>query len=90
MTVVKLGPEGAVAFADGRIVRRPTAKVDVVDTTGAGDAFNAGFIYGYLAGYSIEDALDLGNACGSLSVQRSGAWTSQPTIEEAESFISKR
>jgi sugar/nucleoside kinase (ribokinase family) len=90
LAVVKLGPHGAMALANGRIVRRPPFKVNVVDTTGAGDAFNAGFIHAYLQGLSIEDALDLGNACGAICVQHSGGFAGQPTFEEAQRFIEEQ
>jgi len=90
LAAVKLGPQGAMAFSDGEIVRRPTFEVDVVETTGAGDAFTAGFIHAYLHGYAVEDALDLGNACGAMSVQHSGGSAGQPTVEEAEKFIKEQ
>ncbi len=89
LAAVKLGPEGAMAFWNGEIVRRPAFEANVVDTTGAGDAFTAGFVHAYLHGLAIEDALDLANACGALCVEQSGAWTGQPTLEEAQRFIQK-
>jgi sugar/nucleoside kinase (ribokinase family) len=84
---VKLGPEGAMALSNGEIVRRPAFDADVVDTTGAGDAFTAGFVHAYLHGLAIKDALDLANACGALCVEHSGAWTGQPTEDEVQRFI---
>jgi len=59
----------------------------VVDTTGAGDSFNGGFLHGYLAGETLEECLDLGMACGALSTRAAGGTTSQPTLEEAREFI---
>jgi len=90
LAVVKLGADGAMAFSNGKIVRRPAFRVNVVDATGAGDAFTAGFIHAYLHDLPVEDALDLANACGALSVQSSGACTSQPTLEEAQNFIEEQ
>lgn len=90
LAVVKLGADGAMAFSNGEIVRRPAFKVNVVDATGAGDAFTAGFIHAYLHNLPIDDALDLANACGALSVQSSGACTSQPTLEDAQEFIEEQ
>jgi len=58
-----------------------------VDTTGAGDSFNGGFLHGYLAGMDLADCLDLGNACGALSTRAPGGTTSQATLEEALEFI---
>lgn len=61
--------------------------VAVVDTVGAGDSFDAGFIYGHLAGWDIEHALRLACACGSLSTRAAGGTAAQPTLEEALAFL---
>lgn len=61
----------------------------VRDTTGAGDSFNAGFLYGFLRNWKIDDCMKLGNAVGALSVQRSGGSESCPTLEEALSVIQR-
>ncbi|MFN2155329.1 MAG: carbohydrate kinase family protein, partial [Anaerolineae bacterium] len=50
---------------------------------GAGDSFDAGFLYGYLNGWSLDRALRLACACGSLSTRAPGGTTGQPTLEEA-------
>ena len=55
-----------------------------VDTTGAGDSFNAGFLAGMLTGRSVEDSLALGCACGSLSTLGVGGTAAQPTLEQAD------
>ncbi len=80
---VKLGPEGALARHGNHAVRAPALSVDVVDTTGAGDSFDAGFLYGYLHGWSLERSLRLGCACGSLSTRRAGGTEGQATLDEA-------
>ncbi len=84
--VVKLGPEGAIARKGDETVRREGFEVEVVDTTGAGDSFNAGFLHGYLSGMDLAECVDLGNACGALSTRAPGGTTSQATLEEAEEF----
>jgi sugar/nucleoside kinase (ribokinase family) len=84
--VIKLGPEGAVARSGGETAMRPGFAIDVVETTGAGDSFNGGFLHGYLAGWSLGDSLVLGNACGALSVRAVGGTTSQATLDEALEF----
>lgn len=84
--VVKLGPQGAIARQADETVRREGFEVDVVDTTGAGDSFNAGFLHGYLAGMDLGECVDLGNACGALSTRAPGGTTSQATFEEAHGF----
>jgi sugar/nucleoside kinase (ribokinase family) len=85
--VVKLGPDGAIARRGVEVARRDAFAVDVVDTTGAGDSFNAGFIHAYLAGTDLGTCLDLGNACGALSTRAAGGTTTQPTLAEAEEFV---
>jgi sugar/nucleoside kinase (ribokinase family) len=59
-----------------------------VDTVGAGDTFDAGFLVGFLKGWSLEKALALGVACGSLSTRASGGTSAQPSLDEAMRFVS--
>ena len=87
MAVIKLGKNGAMAVRDGQVCAAPTYPVTVVDTTGAGDSFNAGFVYGFLRGLPMEDCLKCGNGCGSLSVTRLGGNTGFPMRTELEQWI---
>lgn len=81
LVVVKLGGAGSIAARGGEIIGRAKPfKVTAVDTTGAGDSFNAGFIFGYLADYNIETALMTGNACGAMSVTAVGGNTAFPDM----------
>jgi len=84
---VKLGPKGAIARQGDRGAWRPAFVIDVVETTGAGDSFNGGFLHAYLSGWELADCLDLGNACGALSTRAPGGTTSQATLAEALDFI---
>jgi sugar/nucleoside kinase (ribokinase family) len=85
IVAVKCGADGAIAVTrDGRLTRMASLVVDVVDTTGAGDSFDAGFLAGFLAGRPIPDCLALGVAAGSLSTLGIGGTASQPTLPEAE------
>jgi sugar/nucleoside kinase (ribokinase family) len=83
--VVKLGAEGALAcFPDGQLLRVPAVPdVTPVDTVGAGDSFDAGYLAGTLWGWDTRQALALGVACGALSTRRAGGATAQATREEA-------
>jgi sugar/nucleoside kinase (ribokinase family) len=83
LVVVKLGRDGAIAVAGNDIVRAPAVQVDVADTVGAGDSFDAGFLAGSLAGHSLEHSLPLACACGSLSTRAAGGTAAQPTLPEA-------
>ena len=84
---VKLGERGAIATRNKEIISAPALKVKVVDTTGAGDSFDSGFLFGFLNGWSLERALKLGAACGSLSTRAAGGTTVQATLEEAIRFV---
>ena len=83
LVVAKLGAQGAMARVQGTILTAPALKVDVVDTTGAGDTFDAGFLYGWLNGWELQRAMQLGCVCGSLSTQMAGGVNGQPTLEAA-------
>lgn len=83
LVTVKLGPDGAIARRGAETVRAESLPVAVVDTTGAGDSFDAGFIYGYLAKWELAQALRLGCACGALSTRAAGGTAAQPTLAEA-------
>lgn len=72
LVVVKGGAEGAWTMSNGRMLHAPAETVPVVDTTGAGDAFNAGFIHAWLNGNSEEACLKAGIRFGSLAVQAAG------------------
>lgn len=85
--VVKLGAEGAVGTMDGEQVRVPSLPVRLVDTVGAGDSFNAGFLYGYLAGWSLPRALRMGVVCGALSTRAAGGTEAQPDLAEAMQYL---
>jgi len=84
---IKLGPRGAIAGQGTLTASSPALKVHVVDTTGAGDSFDGGFLYGFLHGWSLERALKLGAACGSLSTRKAGGTTVQATLEEALQYV---
>lgn len=87
LVVVKLGPDGSLAAtAGGATIREPGLPVEVVDTAGAGDSFDAGFLHAWLAGRAIDRCLRLGNACGALSTRRAGGTQGQASLEEARAF----
>ncbi|MFL5803629.1 MAG: carbohydrate kinase family protein [Roseiflexaceae bacterium] len=83
LAVIKLGAEGAVARRGDQVAHAPGIPVAVVDTTGAGDCFNAGFLYGYLRGMALEDCLRRGNICGGLATAARGCGAT-PTAAQVE------
>jgi sugar/nucleoside kinase (ribokinase family) len=76
-----------MALEDGRVVQVPACPVEPLDTTGAGDSFNAGFLHAWLLGESLVSCLRLGAACGALSTLGLGGTARQPSREEAEAFL---
>jgi len=84
---IKLGKDGALGMFKSQIVQVKSIPVNVVDTVGAGDSFDAGFIYGYLNQWGLEKSLRLACVCGALSTQQAGGTKGQPTLEEAIQFL---
>lgn len=85
--VVTLGEAGAACWDNGALLRIAAPKVEVVDTTGAGDAFVAGFGFGLATGRDLTDAIALGNACGALSVGGRGTQTSFPSRSAVDALL---
>ena len=82
--IVTLGAAGAVAFDHGRRITLPAPPVEVVDTTGAGDAFVGAFAAALDRGLAFEAALARGLAAGSLACAKRGAQPATPFAEEIE------
>ena len=72
LIVVKCGDKGARAQSGARWIERAAEPVSVIDATGAGDAFNGGFVSAWLEGQPLEDCLSKGNHCGAAAVQSIG------------------
>lgn len=89
LLIIKLGEKGALVLEDEKKYYRSGFKVDVIDTTGAGDAFNAGFLYGRLNNYDLDKCLLIGNACGALSCTGIGGTTNLPTLKGLKEFIER-
>jgi sugar/nucleoside kinase (ribokinase family) len=83
IVAVKFGQGGGLALWGDEVVRSESIPTDVVDTTGAGDSFDAGFLAGRLAGLPLSRCLQLAVACGSLSTRAAGGTAAQPTMGEA-------
>ena len=84
--VAKLGSRGAAMLANGNEYQVSSSPVEVVDTTGAGDAFDAGFIDALLDEANPEDCLRRACICGALSTRAAGALAGLPQREELENF----
>ena len=84
---IKLGKAGALGMFGSQKVQVESIPVQVVDTVGAGDSFDAGFLFGYLNSWSLEKSLRLACVCGALSTQQAGGTGGQPTLEQALMFL---
>lgn len=80
--VIKLGSRGALLMAEGRIYRQPALRFTLVDATGAGDAFNGGFLHAFLHGMGWDDCLRAGNICGSMAGTEPGGSQGLPGPQE--------
>jgi sugar/nucleoside kinase (ribokinase family) len=72
ITVIKLGEAGAVWLAPDRDIHVPAPKVQAIDTTGAGDSFNAGFLVAWMRGKKPEQCLAAANKVGAESTRKAG------------------
>ncbi|WP_260706713.1 carbohydrate kinase family protein [Edaphobacter flagellatus] len=80
--VIKLDKRGAMLMADGKLYRQPALPIAVVDATGAGDAFDGGFLHAFLHGADWNECLRAGNICGSLSASQPGGSQGLPDAKE--------
>jgi len=91
IVVIKMGEKGGyAATSKGEEAWGKSFKVPVIDTVGAGDAFDAAFMSGILRGWSLEKCLEVANAAGALCVTVRGDVEAIPTIEDIDHFLSGR
>jgi ribokinase len=88
--VVKLGDRGCMAYRAGESFHVPAFPVNAVDTTAAGDVFNAGLAIALAEGSPFPHALRFANAAAAISVTRRGAQTSAPSRAEVDAFLAER
>ena len=87
VVVIKKGIDGAEAHFDGKMASSPAIPGEKADAVGAGDSFDAGFLYGYLKGLGIEQCLLTGNICGSLTTRFPGGTKGQPSEDILKKYM---
>lgn len=85
--VVTLGKDGAIAFVNGEFGSYPGFNVPVVDTTGAGDTFNASFLYTQINKMPLSSGLEFACAAAAISVGSVGPKGNVPTLEKVAEFL---
>ena len=86
-TTITLGSKGSVTFSGDAIISCPAFPVEVVDTTGAGDTFHAGYLYGLLQQRPLEDTVQFASAAAALACRKVGARAGMPTLAEVQRFL---
>lgn len=89
LTVIKNGAQGATAVSEEGELSAPAEQASVVDTTGAGDAFNAGFVSAWLSGHGLSESLRAGNSMGARAIAHRGGFHAgafEPNMAKAGAF----
>ncbi|MEN8904460.1 MAG: PfkB family carbohydrate kinase, partial [Clostridiales bacterium] len=82
--IVTRGSDGVCFYQENKLIQIQSIKVDVVDTTGAGDTFNGALAYGLVNGKTLIEAVELANKAAAISVTKFGAQGGMPTLREIE------
>ncbi|MDH5815393.1 MAG: carbohydrate kinase family protein [Candidatus Nezhaarchaeota archaeon] len=90
IAVMTLGERGCIVASSEGLIEVSAFKVNAVDTTGAGDAFEAGFIYAMLEGLDIRSAAIFGSAVAAIKCTKLGAQAGLPTLDEVKRFLIRR
>lgn len=84
---ITLGEQGSITCHGETVFRAPAYKVDVVDTTGAGDVFHGGYIYGLLQKWELKEVLRFASAIAALKCRRLGGRAGIPSLEEVHPML---
>ncbi|MGU4650783.1 PfkB family carbohydrate kinase, partial [Escherichia coli] len=99
LLLVTMGGEGSLLCFKGKVLMVPAMKVEVVDTTGAGDAFVSGFLYrlnesekslGEMSSMELEDMVRFASISGALAASKKGAMTALPALDEVNKIIDEK
>src|SRR5262249_41485251 len=89
LVVMKPGEKGAVASQGGKLFSEPAPRTEPVDTIGAGDSFDAGFLHQYIRGAPLETCLRFGNLVGALSTTRQGGTEAFRDAAHRKAFLAR-
>ena len=84
---ITLGDKGSITASGNEVFQTPAFKVDVADTTGAGDVFHGGYIYGLLQKWDIKDVVRFASAFAALKCKKLGGRAGIPALEEVEDLL---
>jgi len=87
IVAMKLGSKGCLVMNEHEELRVPAFNVETIDTTGAGDAYNAAFLAGHLRGWTLRRSAEFANAAAAFKTMKSGARNGLPRIGELEAFM---
>ena len=87
IVIFTFGPEGCKGVYDNNYFSLPALKVDVVDTTGAGDVFHGAFDYFYLQGYDVETCVKFSTGVSAIKCTRPGGRSGIPTVSVLKEFL---
>lgn len=87
VVVIKDGSNGSYSYANNKLIHEPAISVNPIDTTGAGDNFNAGFLRAWLDGSALETCQKWGNIVGGLSTTALGGTTRKITSEQVRKYL---
>ena len=90
ITTITLGARGSVTYADEKIISIPAFPVETVDTTGAGDVFHGGYIYGLLRKWSLEATVQFASAVAAMKCRKMGGRAGIPRPAEVQQFLEER
>jgi ribokinase len=89
ITTITLGSRGSVTFADDEVISFPAFPVETVDTTGAGDVFHGGYVYGLLQKWPLRDTIRFATAAAAMKCRKVGGRAGIPRLSEIEQFLRK-
>lgn len=87
MVCCTLGDQGSIGYDGKQFYQKSAFKIDVIDTTGAGDVFQAAFLISLLRNKTLDECLSFGNAAAALNCKQLGSQLGAPTTDQVENFL---